>query len=106
MSVKSLFSALAALLATLTFFPLDTVADTESASDGTEILIISLVIVVIVICIWLAMRKERVFLREHSNLLSSEDPKVLLELIEKCETYLRNRHNYRFQCCPGRPRRE
>ena len=32
MSVKSLFTTLAILLATLTFFTLDTVADTESAS--------------------------------------------------------------------------
>ena len=34
MSVKYLFSTLAILLATLTFFPLDTIADSESASDG------------------------------------------------------------------------
>ena len=33
MSVKYLFSTLAILLATLTVFPLDTIADSESASD-------------------------------------------------------------------------
>ena len=37
MSVKYLFSTLAILLATLTFFALDTLADTESAVDVSVI---------------------------------------------------------------------
>ena len=94
MKVKSLFSTLAILLAMLDFFPLDTVADTESASNqSVELWVIVFVIVLVVICIWLATRKERVFLKEHSNLLSSEDPKVLLELVEKCNELLRSQQS-------------
>ena len=94
MSVKSLFITLAILLATLTFFSLDTVADTESVSDDpVDLWVIVLVIVLIVICIWLATRKERAFLKTHSNLLSSEDPKVLLELTENCYEFLRDRRS-------------
>ena len=34
--------------------------------------------------------KDRAFLRAHRDQLSSEDPKVLLELSEKCEEYLKD----------------
>ena len=37
MRVKYLFSTLAILLATLTFFALDTIADSESASDAVDL---------------------------------------------------------------------
>ena len=94
MKVKFPLSTLAILLAMLTVFTLDTVADTESASNQpVEPWVLVLVIVLIVICIWLATRKERVFLKEHSDLLSSKDPKVLLELIEKCNEYLKDRQS-------------
>ena len=39
-------------------------------------------------------RKTRAFLKEHSNLLSSEDPKVLLELSEKCDEFLKDNSQY------------
>ena len=94
MKVKFPLSTLAILLAMLTVFTLDTVADTESASNQpVEPWVLVLVIVLIVICIWLATRKERVFLKEHSDLLWSKDPKVLLELIEKCNEYLKDRQS-------------
>ena len=104
MSVKYLFSTLAILLATLTFFALDTLADTESASDqSTGIWVIlwsiglCLVFVLAVVGAILSNRKERrkknAFLKDHSSLLSSEDPKVLLQLSEKCDAYLRDRYS-------------
>ena len=98
MSVKYLFATLVILLATLTFFPLDTLADTESdANKNFELLVIILVpilIVVGVICtIILLTRKEQTFLKAHSRQLSSEDPKVLLELSEKCDAYLEDQYN-------------
>ena len=46
MRVKYLFSTLAILLATLTFFALDTFADTESTSDLPTTLIVCFVIVI------------------------------------------------------------
>ena len=95
MSVKYLFSTLAILLATLTFFPLDTVADTESASNQSVERWMAVLVIVffIVIGIWLKTRKERVFLKEHGDLLWSKDPKVLLELIEKCNEFLRDQQS-------------
>ena len=92
MSVKYLFSTLAILLATLTFFALDTLADTESASDqSTGLWVISLFLVLVAVGIaYLAIQpaskaasKENAFLKELRDQLSSEDPKVLLELSEK-----------------------
>ena len=104
MSVKYLFSTLAILLATLTFFALDTLADTESASDqSTGIWVIlwsvglCLVFVLAVVGAILSNRKEsrkkNVFLKDHSSLLSSEDPKVLLQLAEKCKAYLKEQYS-------------
>ena len=101
MSVKYLFSTLAILLATLTFFALDTLADAESASDlSTGLwwisLFLGLVLVVAVGMAYFAIlstRKERTFLKAHSSKLSSEDPKVLLELAEKCDTHLKDRYS-------------
>ena len=39
----------------------------------------------------LLTRKVRAFLKEHRNLLSSEDPKVLFELSGKCDEFLKDR---------------
>jgi hypothetical protein len=101
MNVKYLFSTLAILLATLTFFALDTLADTESASDqSTGLWWISLFLVlVLVVAVGVAYfaiqsaRKENAFPEELRDKLSSEDPKVLLELSEKCDAYLRDRYS-------------
>ena len=38
-------------------------------------------------------RKDRRFLKTHRDQLSSEDPKVLLELSEKCEEYLKDQQS-------------
>ena len=99
MSVKYLFSTLAILLATLTFFALDTLADTESASDqSTGIWVISFSLFLVLVLVgavgiaYLAIQsasKENAFLEELRDKLSSEDPKVLLELSEKCEEYIK-----------------
>ena len=100
MSVKQLaFSTLAALLATITFFALDTIANSESASDkyiGLWItgLVIILIVIGMVCFSRLTSRKARAFLKEHNNLLSSEDPKVLLELSEKCDEFLKDKQGY------------
>ena len=98
MRVKFLFSTLVILLAILTFFTLDTVADSESASDGfIGFLVFFLVIILIptgvVSFAILLTRKQRAFLKAHRSQLSSEDPKVLLELSEKCEAYLKDRNS-------------
>ena len=102
MSVKYLFSTLAILLATLTFFALDTLADTESADDpSTGFWVISLFLVfLVVVVVYLAIQsaskaasKENAFFKELRDQLSSEDPKVLLELAEKCDTYLKDRYS-------------
>ena len=103
MNVKYLFSTLAILLATLTFFALDTLADTESASDqSTGIWVISFSLFLVLVLVgavgiaYLAIQsasKENAFLEELRDQLSSEDPKVLLELAEKCDTYLKDRYS-------------
>ena len=96
MSVKYLFSTLAILLAILTFFALDTIADVGSASH-TEVLISIgiLSIAVGIICVGsLLSRKSRAFLKEHRKLLSSEDPQVLLELSKKCDDFLKDNSRY------------
>ena len=100
MSVKYLFSTLAILLATLTVFPLDTIADSESASDrstGLWSIGLCLVFVLVVVGAILSNRKEsrkkNAFLKDHSSLLSSEDPKVLLQLAEKCKAYLKEQYS-------------
>ena len=101
MSVKYLFATLSILLATLTFFALDTVADSESTSDGhirfAMVILIILVMVLIpvgIVCYsMIATRKDRAFLRAHRDQLSSEDQKVLFELSEKCEEYLKDRNS-------------
>ncbi len=75
MSVKYLFATLAILLATLTCFALDTVADSEFTSDEhTNIAIDRLIILVIVlipvgiVCYFLiATRKDSTFLRAHRD---------------------------------------
>ena len=94
MSVKFVFSTLVTLLATITFFALDAIANLESASDEYIGLWIGLAIILIVIGIVcfliLLTRKTRAVLKEHRNLLSSEDPKVLLELSEKCDEFLKD----------------
>ena len=98
MSVKFLFSTLAILLATLTVFASDTIADSESTSNANIWLwMASLGIILIavgVLCfVILPPRKERAFLKAHRRQLWSEDPKVLLELSEKCDEYLKNQHS-------------
>ena len=99
MSVKFLFSTLGVLLTTLTFFTLDTIADTESTYDKDTVAVIivfgvfSILILVAIFSLILQARKARPFLEEHSSLLSSEDPKVLLELSKKCAEYLKGRNS-------------
>ena len=97
MKVKFLFPTLAILFPMMTFFAVDAVADTESASGLTEFLIILIVIILLVVgwvCLWrLSTRKQRPFLKEHRDQLSSDDPKVLIELAEKCDDYLKNRYS-------------
>ena len=103
MSVKYLFSTLAILLATLTFFALDTIADSESSSDksvdlGMIILIFLGLLVVLIVAgmvysVRLSTKKVRAFLKENRSLLSSEDPKTLLELAEKCDEHLKDRYS-------------
>ena len=97
MRVKYLFSTGAILFLTLTFFALDTIADSESASDGHigffAIVGILLIFVGIVCVAIRSSGKERAFLRAHQDQLSSEDPKVLLELSEKCEEHLKDRNS-------------
>ena len=91
MSVKFVFSTLVLLLATITFFAFDAIADSESAiGDYIGLWMTGLVIILIavgILCFSILLtgktRKTRAFLKEHSNLLSSEDPKILLELSEK-----------------------
>ena len=94
MRVKYLFSTGANLFLTLTFFALDTIADSESASDGHIGFFAIVGILIFVGIVYVAIRssgKERAFLRAHQDQLSSEDPKVLLELSEKCEEHLKDR---------------
>ena len=100
MSVKYLFSTLAILLTTLTFFAVDTLADTESASDrSTGLWWIGLCLVFVLVVVGATLwnreesRKENAFLKDHRSQLSSEDPKVLLQLSEKCNTYLKDRYS-------------
>ena len=98
MSVKFLFSTLAILLATLTVFTSDTIADSESTSNANiwpwmASLGMVLIAVGIVYFVILLTRKEHAFLKAHRRQLSSEDPKVLLELSEKCEVYLKDRNS-------------
>ena len=98
MSVKFLFSTLAILLATLTVFASDTIADSESTSNANiwpwmASLGIILIAVGVLCFVILPPRKERAFLKAHRRQLWSEDPKVLLELSEKCDEYLKNQHS-------------
>ena len=97
MSVKYLFATLAILLVPLTFFALDTLADTEYTYDNPNTLIVLLVIFFIAIGIAilanLLAKKKRTFLKVHSSQLSSEDPKELLELAEKCNKFLKDTYS-------------
>ena len=104
MSVKFLFSTFIILLITLTFFALDTVADSESTSDRyvefVPIIFGVLVFLMVVTILYYSMidtRKERAFLKAHSSKLSSEDPKVLLEFSEKCDAYLKDRDSFEIR---------
>ena len=104
MSVKFLFSTFIILLITLTFFALDTVADSESTSDRyvefMPIIFGVLVFLMVVTILYYSMidtRKERAFLKAHSSKLSSEDPKVLLEFSEKCDAYLKDRDSFEIR---------
>ena len=80
MSVKFLFSTLAILLATLTVFASDTIADSESTSNENiwlwvTCLGIVLIVVGMVCFVMLSTRKEHAFLKAHRSQLSSEDLK-------------------------------
>ena len=98
MKVKFLFATLAILFAMMTVFALDTVADTESTSDQstTDVIIAfsSLGILLLVLIFLILTRKirDRPFLKEHRSLLASDDPKVLLDLVEKCNEYRKSRN--------------
>ena len=97
--IRSAEYRLVLLLATITFFAFDAIADSESVIDDEYIgLWISLVIILIVVGIVcfsiLLTGKTRAFFKEHSNLLSSEDPKILLELSEKCDEFLKDSSQY------------
>ena len=97
MSVKYLFATLSILLATLTFFALDTFADTESTSDLPTTLIVYFLIVFIIIGIAYSLnrttKKKTSFLEEYGSLLASEDPKDLLQLAEKCNEFLKDTYS-------------
>ena len=103
MKVKFVFSTLGTLLTTFTFFCLDTIADSEPASYEHNwrlvawlifATVLMVLIVVGLVCFTiLSTRKQRAFLKEHNSQLWSEDPKVLLELSEKCYEYLENEHS-------------
>ena len=95
MRVKYLFSTLAILLATLTFFALDTLADTEGIADDVSVLHSLLGILLLFVVGFMILREIRdlPFLKEHRSLLASDDPKVLLELVEKCEEHLKDRNS-------------
>ena len=92
-----MFLILAALLATVTFFAFDVIADSESASDESIALLVGILLplgIGIIICLVMILsRKDRRFLKTHRDQLSSEDPKVLLELSEKCEEYLKDQQS-------------
>ena len=63
-----------------------------------EVLIFFSVIAVILLgIVCFEKLKDRPFLEKHSSLLSSEDPKVLLELSEKCEAYLKDRNSVKVR---------
>ena len=97
MRIKFVFLILAALLATVTFFAFDVIADSESASDESIALLVGILLplgIGIIICLVMILsRKDRRFLKTHRDQLSSEDPKVLLELSEKCEEYLKDQQS-------------
>ena len=95
MRVKFVFSTLVTLLATITFFAFDAIADSEAAADdyiGLWMTGLAIILIVVgMVCFSILLTgKTRAFLKEHSNLLSSEDPKVLLELSEKCDEFLKD----------------
>ena len=85
MNVKYLFSTLTILLATLTFFALDTLADTESASDqstGLWWISLFLVLVLVVAVAYLAIQsaskaasKENAFFKELRDQLMNGRPR-------------------------------
>ena len=98
MNVKFLFATLVILLAALTFFHLDAIADSDSASNGhfgiwVSGLVMVLIIVTLIYSLIPSTRKASTFLKEHSSLLLSEDPKVLLQLSEQCDEFLKDRQS-------------
>ena len=102
MSVRFLFSTLAILLVTLTVFTSDTIADSESTSNADiwrwmASLGIALIAVGVVYFVILPPRTQRAFLKAHRRQLWSEDPKVLLELSEKCEAYLKDQYSAKIE---------
>ena len=96
MNVKFLFATLVILLAMMTFFALDTVADTEYTPNVyvvyTVFSIIGILLLVIIFLTLARKRRDRPFLKEHRSLLASDDPKVLLDLVEKCNEYREGRN--------------
>ena len=94
MRIKLVFVTLATLLPTLIFFASNMIADSEYASNAVlaAVLVIGLVVGIVCFSILLT-RQERAFLKEYGDQLSSEDPKVLLQLSEKCDEYLKNKHS-------------
>ena len=64
---------------------------TNTVDVSTIIVVVTVCLIIVgVLCFWVLLtRKPRAFLREHSRQLSSEDPKVLLQLSEKCDEYLK-----------------
>lgn len=94
MYLKYLVSLLAILLPTLTFFASKSHAFAESSSDASiSIMIVILSIPIALICFRIYVRRNELnFLKVHQKRISSTDPEVLLDVTQRCETYLkRNR---------------
>ena len=60
---------------------------TGHADPTLIVCVMSCLMVVGIVFFMILTRKSRAFLKEHRSQLSSEDPKVLLELSEKCDRY-------------------
>ncbi len=91
---------LVSLLITLTLIFFASNSNTISDSEAdiailVAVLVIGLIVFAGILCFSiLSTRKERAFLKEHGDQLSSEDPKVLLEFSGKCDEYLKDKYSF------------